>query len=247
MKHLFFVILITFITFQTYSLSQEGRPYPHCYPRDTACITSDYQYENMTFTYMGCNVIVHYKHYTYNCPTPITYIDIEYLRVSLTCSTLVCWLHPGPTPCEYNPLDVNNYNQFERDMYDKLITAIYENNPPLVNCPNTKTYRYYHISPCRHVCNYIVERPGPYGDYGMLYISEYCPSEGCCGVNFEVCTLNGVTIKSPTSLLPEQICPGGISPASNCFYQINQYIPIAGEQWKVIGLGSSNCTPACNE
>lgn len=247
MKIFFLLSFLAFISFLPNSNAQEGRPYPPCYPRDTTCITSDFVYENMSFSYMGCNVIVHYKHYTYSCPTPITYIDIEYLRVSLTCSTLVCWLHPGPTPCEYNPLDVDNYNQFERDMYDKLITAIYESNPPLVDCPETKTYRYYHISPCRHVCNYMVQRPGPSGDYAMVYIAEYCDSEGCCGINYEVCTQNGITMKYPTSLIPPENCEGSSSDSDDCKFRKFGTMPILGEQWTVLDVNSTNCNPVCNE
>lgn len=246
---IFLLFLALFIFSNSNTNAQINRPFNNCY-QDVfqGCDScTDSSLVTKTFPYMGCNVEVTYKMRHCNCPDPTTFVDLEFLRVSLTdCYNLVCWLHPGPDPCINNPLNIDNYKLLEWAMYHALLDDLFNTDYPNYICPNTIKYKYYFPGQCNHICYYQVT--GTNGG-GVLYMTEECPgSIGCCGMEFTYCKQeNGPIIKYWDSFNEPSTCSETIIPYPTCYYNVNDPITIGGNTWYVTLVFTTACIPDCKE
>lgn len=247
MKTFFYLSIITFLSILAISNAQENRPFSHCYQEkfEDCSNCSDSVVLSKSISYMNCDVIVVYKKMHCECPEPITFIDIEFLYVDLTsCPALLCWLHPGPTPCINNPLDVSRYHIFETDMYELLASRLFIEDSSLYHCNTVNKYRYYYPGQCVRTCYYQIL--GTNGG-GMIYMEEACEGIiGCCGKEFVKCVNTDGTINSYSNLISDPyICFGGYPPP--CYYNENDPIWIGNQLMYVQSVSVTNCFSVCEE
>lgn len=249
MKNFFLFSICIFFLSISFSHAQVNRPFNNCYQSlfQTCDSCSDSTIITKTFTYRNCDVEVTYKLRHCHCPEPVTYIDLEFLRVSLTaCSTLVCWLHPGPDPCINNTLDIQRYKEMEWSMYNALLDDLFNTDSPNYLCPNSIKYKYFYPGQCSHTCYYTVT--GTEGG-GVIYMTEDCiGSIGCCGMVFEYCKRpNGSIFKKYDSVNDPETCSETLIPYPTCYYNVNDPITIGGFTWYVTSFNTSSCYPKCEE
>lgn len=250
-RKIIFSIIIVFLSglfIHNNVIAQINRPFGACYQAAfSGCSNcSDSTIESKIINYFGCEIKTTYKIIHCNCPTPTTFVDIEYFRVdpsSSACQNLMCLLYPPINPpCIYDPsrINVDEYKAMARYAYDHLIQDLFQEVKDEYHDPNTLTFKVFWPASCNAVCQLrLMENDS------LILQTKPCNLDLCCGIQYECTLLSNGSIQTTTTQITGPITcymPWGTS----CDYSPGDEIILSDGIYHVLSASISECSTFCD-
>lgn len=268
MKNILFLISAMLILSVSESFSEDyTSPFTDCYQTEFEDCNQQCA-DTLTFTkyiiYAGCPIEVSYKVRECNCPEPVAYVYITYIRINIsvdeTCCDLICELFPpGPfvkncdqmqqeLNCFNNPADTEAMRFLSDSLYRMIGDTLFNEISDNCICPNSYTIKYYWPSDCSGFCIYdLEERPmfpsTTHKDRSALIIPVFCGGNTCCGGTFTYCKdSQGEIHKSYWYFSSELFCDLPELPACP---NLPDILFLWGKAYDVTWVGSTDCISPC--
>lgn len=256
-------LYVCFMSFEVFA--QYGTPFNSCYQTlFSECIPGCGTESEVTKTlpYNGCSIEVTYKIRHCECPTPTTFIQINYIRINISepeaCCDLICYLFPpGPFPknCDPNQHNLNCYNNppntarlfdLTKDLYYQLSDSLFNDVDSLYTCPNKLTIKYFWPSECFGYCIYNLSMWVTGGEQRAFVIAPtVCNSGFCCGKTLTYCNdILGIIHKTETQTTGEVYCGEEYTP--QCL-PIGQPYNLNGAIYTIMNVRTTECYSPCSE
>ncbi len=256
-------LLTCFMSFEIFA--QYGTPFNSCYQTLFSQCTPGCGTEaevSKAIPYNGCEIIVTYKIRHCECPTPTTFIQINYIRINISepeaCCDLVCYLFPpGPFTknCNPNQHNLNCYNNppnsarlfdLTQNLYDQLSDSIFNDVRLQYTCPQKLTIKYFWPSECFGLCLYDLSRSVPGGEEkAFVIVPNVCQTGFCCGKTLTYCKdLLGVIQKTVTTTTGNVYCGDEYTPQCKL---IGESFNLDGTIYTITNVRTTECYSPCAE